>query len=140
MLDRNMAATGNRFYSLHSSFSQNNVESRGGYFKIAGNKNDTHLIDGLPPKGFSIPEAYQLQQLGIHARNDEDGTVAVTVTEGELDGVYFPESGYMEGSVHKDDSHTCLWSRTLLSGNQGFAEDSRNMATGSCISTCTGKV
>lgn len=30
----------------------------------------------------------------------------------------------MEGSVHKDDSHTCLWSRTLLSGNQGFAEDS----------------
>ena len=40
----------------------------------AGNKNDTHLIDGLPPKGFSIPEAYQLQQLGIHARNDEDGT------------------------------------------------------------------
>ena len=124
VLDRNMAATGNRFYSLHSSFSQNNVESRGGYFKIAGNKNDTHLIDGLPPKGFSIPEVYQLQQLGIHARNDEDGTVAVTVTEGELDEVYFPESGYMEGSVHKDDSHTCLWSRTLLSGNQGFAEDS----------------
>ncbi len=84
VLDRNMAATGNKFYSLHSSFSQGNVESRGGYFKIADNKNDTHLIDGLPPQGFSIPEAYQLQQLGIYAKNDEDGTVALNVTEGEL--------------------------------------------------------
>lgn len=124
VLDRNMAATGNKFYSLHSSFSQGNVESRGGYFKIADNKNDTHLIDGLPPKGFSIPEAYQLQQLGIYAKNDEDGTVALNVTEGELKEVYFPGSGYMEGSIHKDDSHTCIWSRTLLSGAQGFAEDS----------------
>ena len=124
VLDRNMAATGNKFYSLHSSFSQGNVESRGGYFKIADNKNDTHLIDGLPPQGFSIPEAYQLQQLGIYAKNDEDGTVALNVTEGELKEVYFPGSGYMEGSVHKDDSHTCIWSRTLLSGAQGFAEDS----------------
>lgn len=124
VLDRNMAATGNKFYSLHSSFSQGNVESRGGYFKIADNKNDTHLIDGLPPKGFSIPEAYQLQQLGIYAKNDEDGTVALNVTEGELKEVYFLGSGYMEGSIHKDDSHTCIWSRTLLSGAQGFAEDS----------------
>ncbi len=124
VLDRNMAATGNKFYSLHSSFSQGNVESRGGYFKIADNKNDTHLIDGLPPQGFSIPEAYQLQQLGIYAKNDEDGTVALNVTEGELKEVYFPGSGYMEGSLHKDDSHTCIWSRTLLSGAQGFAEDS----------------
>ncbi len=124
VLDRNMAATGNKFYSLHSSFSQGNVESRGGYFKIADNKNDTHLIDGLPPRGFSIPEAYQLQQLGIYAKNDEDGTVALNVTEGELKEVYFPGSGYMEGSIHKDDSHTCIWSRTLLSGAQGFAEDS----------------
>ena len=124
VLDRNMAATGNKFYSLHSSFSQGNVESRGGYFKIADNKNDTHLIDGLPPQGFSIPEAYQLQQLGIYAKNDEDGTVALNVTEGELKEVYFPGSGYMEGSIHKDDSHTCIWSRTLLSGAQGFAEDS----------------
>lgn len=124
VLDRNMAATVNKFYSLHSSFSQGNVESRGGYFKIADNKNDTHLIDGLPPKGFSIPEAYQLQQLGIYAKNDEDGTVALNVTEGELKEVYFPGSGYMEGSIHKDDSHTCIWSRTLLSGAQGFAEDS----------------
>ncbi len=124
VLDRNMAATGNKFYSLHSSFSQGNVESRGGYFKIADNKNDTHLIDGLPPQGFSIPEAYQLQQLGIYAKNDEDGTVALNVTEGELKEVYFPGSGYMEGSIHKNDSHTCIWSRTLLSGAQGFAEDS----------------
>ncbi len=74
--------------------------------------------------GFSIPEAYQLQQLGIYAKNDEDGTVALNVTEGELKEVYFPGAGYMEGSIHKDDSHTCIWSRTLLSGAQGFAEDS----------------
>lgn len=124
VLDRDMAATGNRFYSPNGVQSRRNTGSRGGYFKIAERKSDTHLIEALPPEGYIVPEAYHLQQLGIKPSGDTEGTVALTVTEGSLTELYFPMSGYMEGSIHKDESHTCLWSRTALSGNQGFAEDS----------------
>lgn len=124
VLDRDMAATGNRFYSPDGLQSRGNIGSRGGYFKIAERKSDTHLIEALPPEGYIVPEAYHLQQLGIKPSGDTEGTVALTVTEGSLTELYFPMSGYMEGSIHKDESHTCLWSRTALSGNQGFAEDS----------------
>lgn len=124
VLDRDMAATGNRFYSPDGLQSRGNIGSRGGYFKIAERKSDTHLIEALPPEGYIVPEAYHLQQLGIKPSGDAEGTVALTVTEGSLTELYFPMSGYMEGSIHKDESHTCLWSRTALSGNQGFAEDS----------------
>ena len=124
VLDRDMAATGNRFYSPDGVQSRGNIGSRGGYFKIAERKSDPHLIEALPPEGYIVPEAYHLQQLGIKPSGDAEGTVALTVTEGSLTELYFPMSGYMEGSIHKDESHTCLWSRTALSGNQGFAEDS----------------
>lgn len=124
VLDRDMAATGNRFYSPDGVQSRRNTGSRGGYFKIAERKSDTHLIEALPPEGYIVPEAYHLQQLGITPSGDAEGTVALTVTEGSLTELYFPMSGYMEGSIHKDNNHTCLWSRTMLSGNQGFAEDS----------------
>lgn len=124
VLDRDMAATGNRFYSPNGVQSRRNIGSRGGYFKIAERKSDTHLIEALPPEGYSVPEAYHLQQLGIKPSGDAEGTVALTVAEGSLTELYFPMSGYMEGSIHKNESHTCLWSRTALSGNQGFAEDS----------------
>lgn len=124
VLDRDMAATGNRFYSPDGLQSRGNIGSRGGYFKIAERKSDTHLIEALPPEGYIVPEAYHLQQLGIQPSGDAEGTVALTVTEGSLTELYFPMSGYMEGSIHKDESHTCLWSRTALSGNQGFSEDS----------------
>lgn len=124
VLDRDMAATGNRFYSPDGVQSRGNIGSRGGYFKIAERKSDTHLIEALPPEGYIVPEAYHLQQLSITPSGDAEGTVALTVTEGSLTELYFPMSGYMEGSIHKDESHTCLWSRTALSGNQGFAEDS----------------
>ena len=124
VLDRDLAATGNRFYSPDGVQSRGNIGSRGGYFKIAERKSDTHLIEALPPEGYIVPEAYHLQQLGIKPSGDAEGTVALTVTEGSLTELYFPMSGYMEGSIHKGESHTCLWSRTALSGNQGFAEDS----------------
>lgn len=124
VLDRDMAATGNRFYSPDGLQSRGNIGSRGGYFKIAERKSDTHLIEALPPRGYAIPEAYHLEQLGITPRGDNEGTVTLVVTEGGLTTLYFPMSGYMEGSIHKDNNHTCLWSRTALSGNQGFAEDS----------------
>lgn len=124
VLDRNMAATGNRFYSPDGVQSRGNIGSRGGYFKIADRKTDNHLIEALPPEGYIVPEAYHLQQLGITPSGDSEGTAALTVTEGALNKIYFPMSGYMEGSIHKDNNHTCLWSRTMLSGNQGFAEDS----------------
>ena len=124
VLDRNMAATGNRFYSPDGVQSRGNIGSRGGYFKIADRKTDNHLIEALPPEGYIVPEAYHLQQLGITPSGDSEGTAALTVTEGALNEIYFPMSGYMEGSIHKDNNHTCLWSRTMLSGNQGFAEDS----------------
>lgn len=124
VLDRDMAATGNRFYSPDGVQSRGNIGSRGGYFKIADRKTDNHLIEALPPEGYIVPEAYHLQQLGITPSGDSEGTAALTVTEGALNKIYFPMSGYMEGSIHKDNNHTCLWSRTMLSGNQGFAEDS----------------
>ncbi len=125
ILDRNMAASDNHFYSPSSTTGNDRVDARGGYFKIANSRSDMALTEMLPPSGYEIPGSYHLEDLGIQIKSDNDATPYKTTTgNDELKEVYFPQSGYMEGEVHKNEVHACLWSRTLVSGNQGFSEDS----------------
>lgn len=128
VLDRNMGATSNLPYSESSALYSDNIGARGGYFKIANQKGDMALINGIAPSGYEVPAAYHLQQLKINVSNNVDAIPNVTVSEGYFERAfercYFPIAGYMEGSIHKDQAHACLWSQSLLSGNQGFSEDS----------------
>lgn len=127
VLDRNMGASSNHFYSPAYVTSDGRENACGGYFKIANTKEDMTLINALPPEGYDIPEAYHLQDLGIKTKaRDSYGTVTVKTNESKLavDEIYFPLTGYMEGDLHKDEVHTCLWSRSLVAGNQGFSPTS----------------
>ena len=99
VLDRDMAATGNRFYSPDGVQSRGNIGSRGGYFKIAERKSDTHLIEALPPEGYIVPEAYHLQQLGIKPSGDTEGTVAPHRDRRKPDGTLFPHVGLHGGGA-----------------------------------------
>lgn len=124
LLDRNMGADSNRPYSVSSTLYDANAGASGGYFRIADTKGDNTLIERIAPEGFEVPAAYHLQQLDVNLSNNPDAIPNVRVSEGALAYVTFPIAGYMEGTIHKDEAHTCLWSRSLLSGNQGFSEAS----------------
>ena len=126
ILDRNMGASSNRFYSPSGVNSSMNTGATGGFFRIADAKSDMTLIAALPPEGYSVPISYHLKDIGINVKNDQEGTVYIN-TAGNNNGlpeIYIPLSGYMEGNNHKDEVHACLWSQSLLSGNQGFSTDS----------------
>lgn len=124
VLDRNLGASSNRPYSVSSTLYSANAGARGGYFRIAGTKGDNTIIEGISPEGFEVPAAYHLNQLPIQLSNNSDAIPNIRVTEGAMAYITLPIAGYMEGEVHKDEAHACLWSRTLLSGNQGFSETS----------------
>lgn len=124
ILDRNMGASSNRPYSVSSTLYSENSDARGGYFKIAETKFDNTLIEGIAPEGFEVPAAYHLQQLPVNLSNNVDAIPNIAVSDGAFGYITLPIAGYMEGLVHKDEAHTCLWSKSLLSGNQGFSEDS----------------
>lgn len=124
MLDRNVGAVSNRPYSVSSSSYSENSGARGGYFKIADTKGDNTLIEGIAPEGFEVPAAYHLQHLPINLSNNVDAIPNIAVSEGAFAYITLPIAGYMEGTTHKDEAHACLWSRSLLSGNQGFSDTS----------------
>lgn len=124
ILDRNMGASSNRPYSVSSTLYSENSDARGGYFKIAETRFDNTLIEGIAPEGFEVPAAYHLQQLPVNLSNNVDAIPNIAVSDGAFGYITLPIAGYMEGFVHKDEAHTCLWSKSLLSGNQGFSEDS----------------
>ena len=124
LLDRNLGASSNRAYSPAGVLSSGNTSSRGAYFRISNGKDDRMAMTLLPPPGFEIPEAYHLDNIGITTLYASEGAVGVLSSAGFVDRVYFPLSGNMDGNTHTDPIHGCLWSQTLLSGNQGFAETS----------------
>ena len=45
-------------------------------------------------------------------------------TDSELKTIYLPYGGYLEGFSHKNSVHVILWTKTLLSGTQGFSDKS----------------
>lgn len=138
MLDRNLGASNNGNYSIGTKALQANRNAIGGYFKIANEKKDQtlagSLLKDLIPHGFKIPENDDIQDiidgknLQVVTRYTESGeaynSIEITTVNSVLPTIYLPTTGYVEGESLKNPTHVSLWTKTLLSGNQGFASNS----------------
>lgn len=133
MLDRNLGASSDRCYAPGTKALEANKGAIGGYFHIATAKQDQanagNLIGNLP-QGFTIPENSVFQDI-IDGGNLKEETrytlsgeaynsVEITTDNSELPVIYLPATGYVEGEAFRNVTHVSLWTRTLLSGNQGF--------------------
>lgn len=133
MLDRNLGASSDRCYAPGTKALEANKGAIGGYFHIAKEKqNQTYagnIINNLP-LGFTIPENSVFQDI-IDGGNLKEKTrytlsgeaynsVEITTDNSELPVIYLPATGYVEGEAFRNVTHVSLWTRTLLSGNQGF--------------------
>lgn len=133
MLDRNLGASSDRCYAPGTKALEANKGAIGGYFHIANAKQDQanagNLIGNLP-QGFTIPENSVFQDI-IDGGNLKEETrytlsgeaynsVEITTDNSELPVIYLPATGYVEGEAFRNVTHVSLWTRTLLSGNQGF--------------------
>lgn len=133
MLDRNLGASSDRCYAPGTKALKDNKGAIGGYFYIAKEKqNQTdagNIIKNLP-QGFTIPENSVFQDI-IDGGNLKEKTrytlsgeaynsVEITTDNSELPVIYLPATGYVEGEAFRNITHVSLWTRTLLSGNQGF--------------------
>lgn len=133
MLDRNLGASSDRCYAPGTKALEANKGAIGGYFHIAKAKQDQanagNLIGNLP-QGFTIPENSVFQDI-IDGGNLKEETrytlsgeaynsVEITTDNSERPVIYLPATGYVEGKAFRNVTHVSLWTRTLLSGNQGF--------------------
>lgn len=133
MLDRNLGASSDRCYAPGTKALEANKGAIGGYFHIAKEKqNQTdagNIINNLP-QGFTIPKNSVFQDI-IDGGNLKEETrytlsgeaynsVEITTDNLELPVIYLPATGYVEGEAFRNVTHVSLWTRTLLSGNQGF--------------------
>lgn len=133
MLDRNLGASSDRCYAPGTKALEANKGAIGGYFHIAKEKQDQakagNLISNLP-QGFTIPENSVFQDIidGGNLKKENRYTlsgeaynsVEITTDNSELPVIYLPATGYVEGEAFRNVTHVSLWTRTLLSGNQGF--------------------
>lgn len=134
MLDRNLGASSDRCYAPGTKALEANKGAIGGYFHIAKAKQDQanagSLIGNLP-KGFAIPENSVFQDIidGGNLKEETRYTLSgeaynsveiTTDNNSELPVIYLPATGYVEGEAFRNVTHVSLWTRTLLSGNQGF--------------------
>ena len=146
MLDRNLGATNNGYYSPSTTALKDNIGAIGGYFKIseADNSNsaktDDHVVNALAIGSFKVCDNMCLQGL-IDNNNDlaieEEKThygekyncLRITTRNRDILEIFIPMSGYYEGkndedAVYKDSYHANLWTRSRLSDYQGFSEKS----------------
>lgn len=134
MLDRNLGASSDRCYAPGTKALEANKGAIGGYFHIAKEKqNQTdagNIINNLP-QGFTIPENSVFQDIidGGNLKKETRYTLSgeaynsveiTTDNNSELPVIYLPATGYVEGEAFRNVTHVSLWTRTLLSGNQGF--------------------
>ena len=139
MLDRNLGATDNSPYVPDINEFKNNKGAIGGYFKISENKNDKDATQGnlsseLSPDGFEIPDRFVFEDLMAQgtlkiekchtALGESYYRTSMETIDSELQTIYLPYGGYLEGISHKNPVHVMLWTKSLLSGTQGFSEDS----------------
>ena len=136
MLDRNLGATDNSPYVPDVNELKDHKGAIGGYFKISENKNTSDVKQGnlsstLSPKGFEIPEKSVFEDLIAKGTlNTEIRTTSLgesyyctfmNTTSSELKTIYLPYGGYLEGEIHKYPMHVVFWTKTLVSGTQGFS-------------------
>lgn len=139
MLDRNLGATDNSPYVPDINEFKNNKGAIGGYFKISEDKNESDVKHGnlsstLSPDGFKIPDRFVFEDLMAQgtlkiekchtALGESYYRTSMETIDSELKTIYLPYGGYLEGISHKNPVHVILWTKSLLSGTQGFGEDS----------------
>ena len=140
MLDRNLGATNNGYYSPATSALEGNVGAIGGYFIIskaqsseeAKNKND--VVDALAIGNFKVCDNTCLHNLidnnvlKVEAKKTDYGEtyncISMSTVNSEIPEIYIPMSGYYESNIYKDSYHANLWTCSRLSDYQGFSEKS----------------
>lgn len=133
MLDRNLGASNSDFYSPGSANIANDKGSIGGYFKISNDKNSNAYIDKYVIGNFRVPKGNELEAIANKASVDPLKTstgetyncIRIPTESSQKDYIYIPISGYYESNSFKDEYHANLWSQSLLSGYQGFSENSK---------------
>ena len=148
MLDRNLGATNNGYYSPSTTALKDNIGAIGGYFKISeadnsdnySAKTDNRVVDALAIGNFKVCDNMCLRGL-IDNNNDlaivEQTThygekyncLRITTRNKDIPEIFIPMSGYYEGktdqdAVYKDSYHANLWTCSRLSDYQGFSEKS----------------
>ena len=139
MLDRNLGASNNGYYAPDVVALAKNKKAIGGYFCISEKKNTSDATQGnlsstLAPKGYTIPTEAVFEEL-VNAGNLEVvpqstslgetyNCVRIKTVHSELLYIYLPMGGFLEGESHKNPIHVNLWTKTLLSGTQGFGTNS----------------
>lgn len=146
MLDRNLGATDNSPYVPDVNELKDHKGAIGGYFKIADDKDADgtdkdkkdkkkwNLSSTLSPKGFEIPEKSVFEDLiakgtlKTEIRTTSLGEsyycTSMNTINSELKTIYLPYGGYLEGESHKYPMHVVFWTKTLVSGTQGFSVES----------------
>lgn len=138
ILDRNLGADNSLPYiSTYAGYASNSG-AVGAYLKISTEKsselnNPLTIMPDLKFNGFKIPSEDEMKAWGItmyvaETVNGEKISVAsMSVTSSSLiqdNRVYIPHGGYYEGNSMKYETHANVWTRTLVSGNQGFSQGS----------------
>lgn len=146
MLDRNLGATTNGYYSPATTALEGNVGAIGGYFIISKAQNsdeakkDDDVVKALAiGSNFKVCDNMCLQGLidnnvlKIEGKNTDYGEVynciCIKTADSEIPEIYIPMSGYYEGKsnedpVYKDSYHANLWTSSRLSDYQGFSSTS----------------
>lgn len=138
MLDRNLGASNNGYYAPDVVALAKNKKAIGGYFCISEKKSTSDatqdLSSTLAPKGYTIPTDAVFEEL-VNAGNLEVvpqstslgetyNCVRIKTVDSELTYIYLPMGGFLDGESHKNPIHVNLWTKTLLSGTQGFGTNS----------------
>ena len=146
MLDRNLGATNNGYYSPSTTALKDNIGAIGGYFKIseADNSNsaktDDHVVNALAIGNFKVCDNMCLQGLIDNNNNlaikeetthygEKYNCLRITTRNRDIPEIFIPMSGYYEGkndedAVYKDSYHANLWTSSRLSDYQGFSSSS----------------
>lgn len=138
MLDRNLGASNNGYYAPDVVALEKNKKAIGGYFCISKKQSTSDanqdLSSALAPEGYTIPTDAVFEEL-VNAGNLEVvpqstslgetyNCVRIKTVDSELPYIYLPMGGFLEGESHKNPIHVNLWTKTLLSGTQGFGTNS----------------
>ena len=138
MLDRNLGASNNGYYAPDVVALAKNKKAIGGYFCISEKKSTSDatqdLSSTLAPTGYTIPTDAVFEEL-VNAGNLEVvpqstslgetyNCVRIKTVDSKLSYIYLPMGGFLEGESHKNPIHVNLWTKTLLSGTQGFGTNS----------------
>lgn len=147
MLDRNLGATNNGYYSPSTTALAGNVGAKGGYFKISESDNsddypaktDDRVVNALAIGNFKVCDNKCLQglidnnNLAIVEEKTHYGEVynclRINTKDRDIPQIFIPMSGYYEGKtdqdlVYKDSYHANLWTCSRLSDYQGFSSTS----------------